>query len=140
MPVTLSIGWLRYKNAGVAVSRRFVFLSRYRRSVTEREETVTLRGTQIEHLLSKRYQYELTVGANLLADTTVTEGLTNLQFMDAFWEAEERFIANDSGTSVPADATFIAVAVGSGVSPLEFLEGHKALPSYTLTLVEKLRR
>lgn len=140
MPAKLSISWLRYKNGGVAVSRRFVLLTRYRRSLTEREEAITLRGTRLEHLLSKRYQYEITVGANLLADTAVVDGLTNLQFMDNFWEAEECFIANDSGLTVPNDNSFAEVTVGSGVSPVEFIEGNKLLPSYTLTLIEKRRR
>lgn len=140
MAATLSISWLRYKNGGVAVSRRFVLLTRYQRSVTEREESVTLRQTRIGHLLSKRLQYEISIGANLLADTTVTEGLTNWQFVENFWEAEEQFIANESGLSVPGDGSFIEVTVGGGVSPVEFLEGSKALPTYQFTLVEKRKR
>lgn len=140
MAATLSISWLRYKNGGVAVSRRFILLTRYKKAVTEREEVTTLRGTKIEHLLSKRYQYEISLGANLLADTTVIDGLTNAQFVESFWEAEEQFIANDSGLSVPADNSFVGVSVGSGVAPIEFLEGSKALPTYQFTLIEKLKR
>ena len=129
--------WLRYKNGGLTLSRRLETIS-HLPSATDatREQGETLRGYRYDHLLWRHRTHQITIGANVLYSATLdTNGLTALEFMDGFWEAEQRFLSLATGETEPGD--FVAVRTDGGVSPREYVEGHKLLPSYTLTITEK---
>ncbi len=129
--------WLRYKEGGDLYSRRFDELELFQRGEVAREEVESGRGTLIEHRLWRRKQYYVTIGADVLSDLAAYEGMTNLEFMDNFWEGSVRYLSLSTSGTVPPDGEFVAVVCGSGVAPKEFIENHHGLPSYTLTLRQK---
>jgi hypothetical protein len=124
--------WLRYRDtsADPVQSRRFRSLG-----VKDLDEVEVIRGRTLHRRiwsfrLSKRIIYEVKIGAREMFLSPAAE-----TFMRNFWTASERWISFDT-TAAPPEGSYIAVSVEGGLSPVEFLEDHVRLRSWTLTLEE----
>jgi hypothetical protein len=126
--------WLKYTDNGTSVARYFKHLTNYDRPETDRMTKRTLRGHDVSHLMSKRTNYEIAIGADELYDPDARE------FIDTFWEAERIFVADEEPDTPPLDASYTECTPPGGISPIEFIEGVKELPTITIKISAKKSR
>lgn len=133
--------WLAYYNGSTTFVQAFNATASYDRDENTLEIGRTLRQVEYAHQLSHRRIYEITISADELATPA------NYAFMRAFWNASQWWLSLRSDATTPAfgsannpDTEFVSVRIDGGLSPVEFINGHKLLPSFTLTLTERFPR
>lgn len=125
--------WFRYINGATEVSERLHAAILRKSPSVQRQIDRSLRGTDYDHVLSRRNVYEIEVGADELQDED------KLGFMEGWWTADARAISFDTGSTEPADNTFVFVTTSDGDAPVTYIDGLNAFPEYAFQAVEKYR-
>lgn len=124
--------WLRLTNGVTMTALRFNELSVRERKIVVRKTGDTLRGNTFDHRLFAKRTWTVIISA----DETFGITSTKRDFLDDYFEAEQREVAFDASLTEPVSG-WIAVAIEGGETPAEDLEGSKYLPEYTFILIEK---
>jgi hypothetical protein len=130
----MSYIWLRYKDGATIVDRRFNAVTEYNRTTVDRLQGRTLRHTDYSHRLSRRRAYDVAISADELVV------IAAMEYIEAFWEAEQWWISLDESTTVPDDAQFVECTIPSGDLPVTYIRSHKRLPRVAFTMTEKRKR
>lgn len=126
--------WLRHITDGEAADLRVNAIDLRSSNINNRLQRTTLRDSEVDHLLSRKRQWELLIGA----DAMVTP--ESADFIEDWLGGEQRFIClNPQADPVPDDEEFIAVVADGGQSPRQYLDDHEAFPYYQFTIRQKRR-